>query len=119
MKVSTFKLYTRGLASDVVQTVRAVVAYAEQHKETRVHCMELPDFCRVAGFSVDTKRERIVEVLSRAHNATASLRIVDASLPRKKILLSGSCPVFEYILIAHSQISFKVCSKVWTWENLS
>jgi hypothetical protein len=118
MKVSTFRLHTRGLASDVVQSIKAVVAYAEQHKERHTHCMALSEFCRLVGFPIDTTRAQIVKVISRADKATASLRIVDVSLPRKKLLLAGSWPIFESIDITHAQISFEVCPRMWTWESL-
>lgn len=119
MKVSTFRLHTRGLASDVVQAVKAIVAYAEQHKERRAHCMPLSEFYRVIGFPLDTTREQMVKIMSRAHKATASLRVVEVSLPRKKVLLVGSWPVFDSVFIANRQISFEVCPRMWMWESIS
>lgn len=118
MKVLTVRLHTRGLASNVVQSIKAVVAYAEQHKERHTHCMALPEFCRLVGFPIDTTRAQIVKIMSRADKATASLRIVEVSLPRKKLLLAGSWPVFDYIVINHAQISFEICPRMWTWESL-
>lgn len=119
MKVSTFRMHTRGLASDVVQTIKAVVAYAARHKERRAHCMTLSEFCRVVGFPLDTTAEQVIKVVSRAHKATASIRVIEVSLPRNKVLLVGSWPVFDYIFIAHSQVSFGVCQRMWTWKGLS
>jgi hypothetical protein len=118
MKVSTFRLHTRGLALDVVQTIKVVIAYAEQHKERHTHCMALSEFCRLVGFPIETTQAQIVKVMSRADKATASLRIVEVSLPRKNLLLAGSWPVFDYIVITHAQISFEICPRMWTWKSL-
>ena len=119
MKVSTFSLHTRGLASDVVQTVKAIVAYAEQHKERRAHCMALSEFCSVAGLPLDTTRAQVIKIMSRARKAIASIRVVEVSTPRRRELLAGSWPVFDSIVVTHTQISFEVCPYMWMWENLS
>jgi hypothetical protein len=119
MKVSKFRVHTRGLGLVVMRTVKAVVAYAEQHKEQRAHYMDLSEFRKLAGLPSDMTSSQIVEVMARADKAIASLRVVEVSGRNKNLLLTGSWPVFDCIFIAHTHISFEICPKMWTWESLA
>jgi hypothetical protein len=113
MKVSTLSLHTPGLTSNIVQAVEAIVEYAERHKDRRVHSMTLPEFCRVAGVPLTTTRAEVIKLMSHTRKATASIRVVEVSRPKKREILVGSWPVFNYIFINHSQISFEVCAYMW------
>jgi hypothetical protein len=113
LKVSTLRLHTPGLKSNVIQAIEALVAYAEQHKDLRLHYMQLPEFCGIAGFPPTTTREEVVKLMSQTRKATASIRVTETSAPRKREILAGSWPVFNFILINHAQISFEVCEYMW------
>ncbi|HJW55110.1 MAG TPA: hypothetical protein VJ577_07550 [Burkholderiaceae bacterium] len=113
MKVSTLRLHTPGLKSNIVQAIEALIAYAEQHKDRRVHDMQLPEFCRIAGFPLTTTQEEVIKLMSQTRKATASIRITETS-PQKKIeILAGSWPVFNFVFISHAQISFEICEYMW------
>lgn len=117
MKVSTLRLHTPGLKSNIVQAIKALAAYAEQHKDRRVHTMQFPEFCKIVGFPSTATREEVVKVMSQTRKATASIRVTETSPPKKRELLAGGWPVFNFILITHAQISFEVCE--YMWEELS
>lgn len=113
MKVSTLRLHTPGLKSNVIQAIEALITYAERHKDLRVHNMQFPEFCRIVGFPPATTREEVVKVMSQTRKATASIRVTETSPPKKREILAGSWPVFNFIFINHAQISFEVCEYMW------
>ena len=113
MKVSTLRLHTPGLKSNIIQAIEALVAYAEQHKDRRVHSMKFPEFCGIAGFPLTTTWEDVVKIMAQTRKATASIRVTDTSQQKKRELLAGSWPVFNFIFMSHAQISFEVCEYMW------
>jgi len=113
LKVSTLRLHTPGLKSTIIQAIEALVAYAERHKDRRVHDMQLPEFCGVAGFPLTTTREEVVKLMSQTRNATASIRVTETSPSPKKEILVGSWPVFNFVFISHARVSFEVCEYMW------
>jgi hypothetical protein len=113
LKVSTLRLHTPGLKPNIIQAIEALVAYAEQHQDLRVHSMKFPEFCEIAGFPLTTTREDVVKFMSETRKATASIRVTETSPPKKRELLAGSWPVFNFIFISHAQIAFEICEYMW------
>jgi len=113
LKVSTLRLHTPGLKSNIVQAIEALVAYAEQHKDRRVHAMQFPEFCGIVGFPITTTQAEVVKLMSQARKATASIRVFETSPPKKREILAGSWPVFNFFFISQGQIWFEICEYMW------
>lgn len=102
-----------GMSDDAKQSIHAAVAYAEKNPETRVHKMSLADFCRLVKLPECTPRQKIVSIMSETRRATASVRIVDTSFKPKKLMLSGSWPIFLSVFITATHVSFEVSRYMW------
>jgi hypothetical protein len=113
LKVSTLRLHTPGFTSNIIQALDAIIAYAEQHQDRRTHTMEFSEFCTIAGYPLTATREEVVKFVSRTSKATASIRVAEVLRSKKRELLAGTWPVFNYILINETQISFEVCAYMW------
>ena len=75
--------------------------------------MQIPEFCEIAGLPLTSTWEEIVKLMSQTRKATVSIRVTETSSPKKKELLVGSWPVFNFIFISHAQISFEICEYMW------
>lgn len=113
MKITSQYLHMPGMSDDAKKGLHAAVAYAEKNPETRVHMMSLADFCRLAKLPEATPREKIVSIMSETRRATASVRVVESSCKPKKLLLSGSWPVFLSVFITATHVSFEVSRYMW------
>lgn len=113
VKITSQSLHVPGMPSDVRRVLEAVVAYAEQKKEVRVHDMSLKEFCALAKLPSDTGRSEVISIMSQIRKAIVSVKIVHARNAEKSEVLAGSWPVFLSIFVTSANLSFEVCPYMW------
>lgn len=93
--------------------MNAAVKYAEESKQTRLHSMLIADFCNFSGLDVNTSVSQVINLMKQARRAILSVEVVDVTGSIKKEVTSGSWPVFSFISITKTHISFEVCCNMW------
>lgn len=110
---TTYKFYTSGISPQAKTVMNAAVKYAEQNKQTHLHSMLIADFCNFSGLDVNTPVLQVLELMKQARSAILSVSVVDVISSQKKEVTSGSWPVFSFISITKTHISFEVCHYMW------
>lgn len=112
-KITLRRLLTAGISSKEKAVVNAVIEYAEKNKHLRTHKIPISEFCIFAGLEKDMPTCHVVELMARARKVLVSLKVVASTGVQKKEILTGSAPVFNFILIAENCVSFEICRYLW------
>lgn len=114
MDKTTFRrLHTSGISAKAKAVVNAVIKYAETNKHLRTHKIPISEFCIFTGLEKDMPTCQVVDLMVRARKVLVSLKVVASAGAKKKEILTGSAPVFDFILITESYVSFEVCRYLW------
>ena len=97
------------MSQEAESTVHAVMAYAEQYKNTPVLKMSLADFRSLVRLPEQTTRNQIVSILAESRRATMAVRVIEYSYSGKKESLSGNWPIFLFVLVTNTDVSIEVC----------
>lgn len=106
---TTYKLYTSGISSQAKAVLNAAIKYAEERKQIRLHSMLIADFCNFSGLDVNTPVPQVIKLMKQARRAIFSVEVVDVTGSKKEEITSGSWPLFSFISITKTHISFEVC----------
>ena len=101
------------MSHDAESTVYAVMAYAEENKNTPVHRMSLAEFGDLANLLEQTIRNQIISIFAESRRATMAVRVFEYSSSGKKESPSGSWPIFLFVLVTNTDVSIEVCPHTW------
>ena len=108
MKVASKYLYISRMSSNAQSTVRAAVAHAEQNKNTSVHEMSLAEFTNLVNLPRETTTTQIISIMTETRRAIMAVRVIEYSASGKKDLLNSNWPIFLFVTVTNSDVSFEV-----------
>ena len=113
MRYSTYKVHVAGVPKLAVGVLHELVAYSEHISGLTLNRMSLEKFRKLVNLSKETTRADIVLIMSQCGKVVASIKEFEQAGTRRKEVLSGSWPVFQYISVTPNEVIFEVCPLMW------
>jgi hypothetical protein len=113
MRYTTYKVHVAGIPKVAVDVLHGLIAYSEHTTGIIFNRMSLEKFRALVNLSRETTRADIVQIVSQCARAIASIRQYEQVGTRRKQVLYGSWPVFNYISITANEVIFEICPLMW------
>jgi hypothetical protein len=113
MRYTTYKVHVAGIPKRAVGVLHELVAYSEHTTGLTFNRMPHEKFRKLVNLSEETTRADIALIMSKCGKAVASIKEFEQAGTRRKVILSGSWPVFRYISVTANEVIFEVCPLMW------
>lgn len=108
-RITSHRLHAPRISQQAKAILDATVKFAENSKHIRLHNMLISDFCNLSGLDVETPIQHVKILITEARRAVFSVKVVEVTKERKKEVLYGSWPIFSFVSMTKTHVSFEVC----------